>query len=96
MEATIQSSNIQINVSINIDAMKANIQRCLQSIKQYVYGEVTKYSILNYQFSITRFYHKILRMMYAIGRATERHPAIADTVLWLTGIGLVIEIIFFV
>ena len=89
MEATIQSSNIQINVSINIDAMKANIQRCLQQIVNRVDGVVAN-------FSIKRLYRRQLRMMYAIGRATERHPAIADTVLWLTGIGLVIEIIFFV
>ena len=40
MEATIQSNNkainIDINVSINIDALKANIQRGLQAIKQRV------------------------------------------------------------
>ena len=43
MEATIQANNqainIDINVSINVGALKANIQRGLQTIKQRVLTE---------------------------------------------------------
>ena len=88
MEATIQSSNISINVSVNIDAMKASIQHLWFMVK----GSWLRVAGA---WSLPRLYRKILRMMYAAGKATERHPVIADGILWLMGIALVVEVIFF-
>ena len=84
MEATIQSIGIASNVVVNIDTMKANIQRGLQQIRRRLF-----------HFSLTSVYSQVLRMMYAAERATERHPVIADSILVLLGIALVAEIFFF-
>ena len=92
MEATIQTNNqtinIGINVSVNIDAMKASIQHLWFMVK----GSWLRVAGA---WSLPRLYRKVLRMMYAAERATERHPVIADSILWLIGIGLVAEIFLF-
>ena len=92
MEATIQTNNqtinIGINVSVNIDAMKASIQHLWFMVK----GSWLRVAGA---WSLPRLYRKILRAMYAAGKVTERHPLIADSILLLMGIGLVIEVIFF-
>ena len=88
MEATIQSSNISINVPVSIDVMKSNIQHLWFMIK----GSWLKVAGA---WSLPRLYRKILRAMYAAERATERHPVIADSILVLMGIGLVVEVVFF-
>lgn len=88
MEATIQSSNISINVPASIDVTKANIQHLWFMIKGSWLRVVGAWSL-------PRLYRKVLRMMYAAERATERHPAIADSILVLLGIGLVVEVVFF-
>ena len=92
MEATIQTSNqainIGINVSVNFDALKSNIQHLWFMVK----GSWLKVAGA---WSLPRLYRKVLRAMYAAERATERHSAIADGVLWILGIALVAEVIFF-
>ena len=88
MEATIQSSNLSINVPVSIDVMKSNIQHLWFMIK----GSWLKVAGA---WSLPRLYRKILRAMYAAERATERHPVIADSILVLMGIGLVVEVVFF-
>ena len=88
MEATNISIKQQNSVSINIET--------LQTIKQHLWLRV-KGSWLRVAgaWSLPRIYRKILRMMYAAGKVTERHPVIADSILWLMCIGLVAEVIFF-
>ncbi len=88
MEATIQSSNITINVLANIDALKANIQHLWFMIKGCWLRVAGAWSL-------PHLYRKILRAMYAAERATERHPVIADSILVLLGIGIMVEIFLF-
>ena len=88
MEATNISIKQQSGVSINVET--------LQAIKQHLWFMV-KGSWLRVAgaWSLPRLYHKVLRAMYVAERATERHSVIADGILWLMGIGLVAEVIFF-
>ena len=92
MEATIQTSNqainIGINVSVNFDALKSNIQHLWFMVK----GSWLRVAGA---WSLPRLYRKVLRAMYAAERATERHPVIADSILVLLGIALVAEIFLF-
>ena len=88
MEATIQSSNISINVPVSIDVMKSNIQHLWFMIK----GSWLRVAGV---WSLPRLYRKILRAMYAAERATERHPVIADAVLYIMYIGIAVEIFLF-
>ena len=85
MEATIQSTNrainIDINVSINIDALKA--------IKQHLWLRVMG------AWSLPRLYRKELRMARAVARAIDAHPTVSNIALWLMGIGIMVEIFMF-
>jgi len=90
MEAIIQSNNqainIDINVSINVDVFKANIQRGLRTIKQrFGVGMLT----------LPHLYRKELRMARAMARAIESHPTLSNVCLWLMGIGIMVEILLF-
>ena len=87
MEATIQSTNkainIGVNVSTNVGALKANIQRGLQAIKQRVLSVVAKWSMVNGQWSITRLYRQELRMARAVARMIDAHPTLSN--IWIGG-----------
>lgn len=90
MEATIQTNNqainIDINVSINVGALKANIQRGLQTIKQHCNVGA---------WSLPRLYRQELRMARAVARTINAHPTISNVCLWLMGIGIMVEIFLY-
>ena len=87
MEATNISIKQQSSVSINVET--------LQEIKQRVLSAVSKWSMVNDQWSITRLYRKELRMARAAARAIDEHPTLSNIFLWLMGIGIVVEIFLY-
>ena len=87
MEATNISIKQQSSISINIET--------LQAIKQRVLSAVAKLSIFNFQFSIWRIYRHQLRLARAVARVIDAHPIISNIVLWLMGIGIMVEVFLF-
>lgn len=83
MEATIKSNskviNIGINVSINVCALKANIQRGLQASKQRVLQACCNIGAL----TLPRLYRKELRLTRVLARAIAAHPTLSN--LWIGG-----------
>jgi hypothetical protein len=98
MEATIQSTNrainIDINISINVDSLKAIIQRGWHAIKQRVL-QATNKRINVGAWSLPRLYRKELRQARAVARAINAHPTISNICLWLMGVGIMVEIFLF-
>lgn len=88
MEATNISIKQQSSVSINVETLQTIKQLCNVD----AFGSRFKVQGL---ISMPRLYRKILHAMYAAERATEKHSAIADGVLWLLGIALVVEVFLF-
>ena len=101
MEAKIQSTNrainIDINVSINIDALKANIQRGLQdawkAIKQSVLMPIKKRVLQTVKqatnkrvnigaLTLPRLYRMVLLMSRAAVRTIDAHPTISNIFIW--------------
>ena len=80
MEATIQSTNktinIDVNVSINVDALQAIKKRVLSAIAD-------KFSAIRSQFSVWRVYRHQLRLARAVARTIDRHNVISN--LWIGG-----------
>ena len=80
MEATIQSTNktinIDVSVSINVDALQAIKQRVLSAVAD-------KFSVIRSQFSVWRVYRQELRLARAVARAIDRHNVISN--LWIGG-----------
>ena len=98
MEATIQSTNkaiiIDVNVSINVAALKATLQHGLQSIKQRVLLSIKQHCNVG-AWSLPRLYRKELRMARAIARAIDAQPTLSNIALWLMGIALAFEVFMF-
>jgi len=88
MKATIQADNQATNIAIKIETMNANINGTLQSVKK---------SVLNAfrALSMPRIYRNQLRMINYIAQFIENHPATTDAVLWLMGVGIIIEAFLF-
>ena len=92
MEATIQSTNrainIDVNISINVDALKA--------IKQHLWLRVMgAWLRVMGAWSLPRLYRKELRLARAVARAIDAHPTLSNIALWLMGIGIMVEIFMF-
>ena len=89
MEATIQSTNkainIGVNVSTNVGALKANIQRVLSAVaKLSIFRSTSGRSQgENFQFSIWRVYRQELRLARAVARMIDTHPTLSN--LWIGG-----------
>lgn len=97
MEATIQSTNrainIDINISINVDALKAIIQRWLQAINQSVListkqralqavKQATNKRVNISALTLPRLYRMVLLMSRAAVRTIDAHPTISNIFLW--------------
>ena len=91
MEATIQSNNkainIDVNVSVNVGALKANIQRVLSA--------VANSSLFTLHSSLIRLYHQELRMARAMARVIDEHPTISNICLWLMGLAFMVEVFLY-
>lgn len=85
MKATNISLNQASNIAIIVAALKVIIKNALVSIIQRVLAEL----------ALRRLYRRFLRMMLLAERVTERHPAIANGVLCLLGMGLVLEVFLY-
>ena len=89
MEATIQSTNkaisIDVNVSINAGALKANIQRVLSAVaKLSIFRSTSGRSQgENFRFSIWRVYRQELRLARAVARTIDAHPMLSN--IWIGG-----------
>ena len=112
MEATIQSNNkainIDVNVSVNVGALKANIQRVLQdawqAIKQRVLSVMANWlrrycsrliGAFTLHFSLIRLYRKELRLARAMARVIDEHPTISNVCLWLMGLAFMVEVFLY-
>ena len=99
MEATIQSTNrainIDINVSISVDALKAIKQHLWLRVKGA--GLMVKGAWLRVigSISLIRLYRQELRLARAVARAINAHPTLSNIALWLMGIGIMVEIFMF-
>ena len=87
MEATNISIKQQNSVSINIET--------LQAIKQRVLSVVVNSSLFTLHFSLSRLYRHQLRLARAVARVIDAHPIISNIVLWLMGIGIMVEVFLF-
>ncbi len=101
MEATIQSTNrainIDVNVSINVDALKAIIQHLWLRVKG-AWLRVLSLRVWRCNqglMSLPRLYRRQLRMARAVARVIDAHPTISNIALWLMGIGIMVEIFMF-
>lgn len=94
MEATIQTSNQATNIAINIASLQSIIVGALQSTKQRALTAINQRGNFG-ALTLPHLYRQQLCFINALAKGIEKHPVITDTVLWVLGIGIVVEAFLF-